>query len=71
MNVLVILLVLCENVSLLLIVFRRQMFDFDQQLAKKDGEPFHFVGYIPFEGRLYELDGLQDGPIDLGMENVD
>lgn len=30
------------------------------------GDAFHFVAFVPFEGRVYELDGLKAGPIDLG-----
>ncbi|KAK3103085.1 hypothetical protein FSP39_016344 [Pinctada imbricata] len=29
-------------------------------------EAFHFVSYVPIEGRLYELDGLKPYPIDHG-----
>ena len=30
------------------------------------GEAFHFVSYVPINGRLFELDGLKKFPIDHG-----
>jgi ubiquitin carboxyl-terminal hydrolase L5 len=38
----------------------------DKKFGGKEEDAFHFIAYVPFEGRLYELDGLQKGPIDLG-----
>ncbi|KAL5483714.1 hypothetical protein EMCRGX_G020121 [Ephydatia muelleri] len=45
---------------------RQTLFEFDEKHVKKDEDAFHFVGYLPIKGRLYELDGLCDGPMDLG-----
>mgnify|MGYP001378323421 CR=1 FL=1 len=35
------------------------------------GEAFHFVSYVPINGRLYELDGLKSYPIDHGPVSED
>jgi len=34
--------------------------------ASRAMEAFHYVSYIPYQGRLYELDGLKPYPIDHG-----
>jgi len=39
--------------------------------SRYSGEAFHFVSYVPINGRLFELDGLRKFPLDHGPVGAD
>lgn len=41
----------------------------EEKYSKKGGkleEAYHFISYVPYNGHVYELDGLKAGPVLLG-----
>ncbi|KAA8496148.1 Ubiquitin carboxyl-terminal hydrolase 2 [Porphyridium purpureum] len=50
-----------------------QQLDAEKQEKSADAEEdiYHFVSYVPHRGAVYELDGLQEGPILLGSYVTD
>ncbi|XP_023941364.1 ubiquitin carboxyl-terminal hydrolase isozyme L5 isoform X2 [Bicyclus anynana] len=45
------------------------LFEFDAKTPSKEEDAYHFISYMPINGRVYELDGLREGPIDHGPVN--
>jgi len=41
-------------------------FDLLEKVSDEKGDAFHYVSFVPFKGKVYELDGLKEGPVAIG-----
>lgn len=55
----------CFPISLTLIFFCLQY------IGGRSEDAYHFIAYLPFNGCVYELDGLKPGSIKIGVVQVD
>merc|ERR1712194_409306 len=45
---------------------RQSSFSFEKDPQADKEDAFHFVAYVPHQGKVYELDGLRRGPMEIG-----
>ncbi|KIY44704.1 cysteine proteinase [Fistulina hepatica ATCC 64428] len=38
----------------------------EESTAMEEDETYHFIGYVPAHGKVWELDGLKTGPLEVG-----